>query len=114
MHFVTRQFVCDRLKISRKTAYLMFPTRSRAPLQDTQVVKLLNAKAVGISPVTMIPSNLLTLNEAQAQVTVDNWPITRKRFDRWMEKRVIPHYRLTSHTVRIPSDLFTNWLLENL
>ena len=110
MHFVTRQFVCDRLKISRKTAYLMFPTRTRAPLQDTQVVKLLNASAVGISPVTMIPSNLLTIAEARSRVTVDAAPITVKRFQRWLEKCAVPHYRLTSHTIRIPSDLFETWL----
>jgi len=114
MHFVTRKLVCERLKISRKTAYLMFPTSPRAPLQDVQVLRKINAAAVAVKPVEFIPSNLLTMEEAEGRVVIDGAPIAHKRFLRWIEsaKHALPHYRFSSHCIRIPADLFDAWIAD--
>lgn len=108
MHFVTRKFVCERLKVSRKTAYQMFPKPTRSPLPDSVVLRKLNATAQGIKPVSLIPSNLLTVAEACERLLIDGKPIRRDRLLRWASG--MPHYRLSSHTLRFPTDLFDAWV----
>jgi len=92
----------------------MFPTKPRAPIQDTQVLNKLNAAAVGIPKTEWIPSNLLTLEEAEKRVMIDGLPIAHNRLLRWINKAhaTLPHYRFSSHCVRIPADLFDTWIAE--
>jgi hypothetical protein len=108
MHFVSRKFVCERLKVSRKTAYQMFPKPARSPIPDAVILRKLNAAAVGIKPVSMIPSNLLTADEACQRLLIDGVPIRRDRLLRWASS--VPHYRLSSHCLRFPADLFDAWV----
>lgn len=115
MHFISRKLVCERLKIDRKTAYTMFQCPPYAAMQDTQVLRKLNAcRLGGVKPVEFIPSNLLTAKEAEARILVDGKPIKHKRFLRWVAsaKRALPHYRLSSHCIRIPADMLEAWLAE--
>lgn len=115
MHFISRKLVCERLKISRKTAYTMFKCHPHAVMQNTQVLRKLNESRMGGGkPVEFIPSNLLTMKEAEARILVDGKPIKHRRFLRWVKsaKQALPHYRLSSHCIRIPADLFDDWIAD--
>lgn len=108
MHFVTRKFVCERLRVCRKTAYQMFPWPSWSPLPDAVVLKKLNAAAVHLKPVSMIPSNLLTPDEVCQRLTINGKPITRRRLQGFAPH--MPHYRLSSHCLRFPADVIDIWV----
>lgn len=112
MAYLTRQLICQRLRLGRRQSYrIVFP--SYGPLiNDSEVVHLLNDARRSIpEPFTMLPSDLMTPEELAADPEL-NGAISAHRLLVWTRRRknIPPHFRLTTHTIRFSRSLFFNWL----
>jgi len=104
---VTRQFVCERLKLSPRQSRVIFPPELGGRIFERTVLDVLRNKAVNIpKPPAMIPSDLLTPDELAQELNADReWVLRLIR----NERKTPPHYRLNVHTILIPRAIFLTW-----
>lgn len=111
MHFWTREFVNDTLKLAHRQSYRVVPATASGRIRSDAVLSLLNRSRVGIeAPLSALPDGLLTMDEA-----ADRFGVTAKELRRWTRRtrRVAPHFRINRRILRFPSALLEDWLKEN-
>lgn len=107
MHFMTREMVNERLRLSSSASYrLLAPNRLHMVGSD-EVISLLNRSAVRECGVDFVPSDIVTADELSEETG-----IPAKRLVAWTRrtKNVIPHYRLNKHTTRFRMGSVTEWI----
>lgn len=114
MNLVTRKLLCQRLKISRVHCWRIIG-KVRGNVPEQRVLDILNTHTHYMDELTMIPSDLLTVQEAACTLTVDGSPIDSARLLRWINDpfRCVPHIKFSSHLVRLPACAFAQWVKEN-
>jgi len=108
MHFISREFVCDRLKVSRWASYKLVPPTSIHLISSDDVIALLNGSRRAHEPeVDFIPSDVITAEEAESR-----FGIPAKKLMRWTRRstRVAPHFRINKQTTRFRADTLEKWL----
>lgn len=112
-HYLTRQDVCDRLRMSRWQSY-QFVGPSYGPLVNSDsVLALLNHYRRQIAePLQFVPDDLCTPEELAAELGEPN--ITARAIFNWTrrKKAVPPHFRLSKRTVLLSKRMFVAWLDE--
>jgi len=110
MNLVTRDLICKRLKISRRTCFNLIRS-ANGNVTEQQVLKILNDSASNCHPFTMLPDGLLTVREAADTIKVNGVPITTERLLAWVNEPInrVPHLRITSKSIRIPAAAFEVW-----
>ena len=111
MHFWTREFVNDTLRLARRQSYRVVPATASGRIRSDAVLSLLNRSRIGIeAPLSALPDGILTIEEA-----ADRFGITAKDLRRWTRRirRAVPHFRINRRIPRFPSALLENWLKEN-
>jgi len=111
LHFWTREFVNDTLRLARRQSYRVVPATASGRIRSDAVLSLLNRSRIGIeAPLSALPDGILTIEEA-----ADRFGITAKDLRRWTRRirRAVPHFRINRRIVRFPAALLENWLKEN-
>jgi len=103
----TREFVCERLKISLRQSRCIFPSDIGGRIFDETVVQVLRNKAMYIPNMpTGIPSDLLRPEELAEELGADR-PWVMRLITHKTKK--VPHYRLNEHITLIPRAIFMAW-----
>lgn len=116
MHFLARQFVNDRLRLSVCQSYRIVGRSANAygaRIRSDYIVELLNrARCGNQSVVTDLPNDIVTADEMAAELSESE--ITAADLIRWTNRRrnPLPHYRLNKHTRRFRRANVLEWLKE--
>lgn len=108
MHFVTREFVCERLKVSAWASYKFVPANDIHRIQSDRVIAVLNGSRKAHEPeLDYIPSDIITPEEAERETG-----IPAKTLLTWTRRsvKVPPHYRLNKQTTRFRRSSLSAWL----
>lgn len=112
-NYLKRQFVCDRLRISRVQSYELVGSSYGPRISSDDVLAVLNRARRGMpDAVAWIPHDLLTPEELSAELAESD--ISVRDLLNWTRrtKAVPPHYRFTKRTIRFPRAPFMAWLDE--
>lgn len=116
MHFLSRQFVNDRLRLSVCQSYRIVGRSSNAygaRIQSDYIVELLNRSRCGHQPaLTDLPSDIVTAEEMAEELKESQ--VSATDLIRWTNRRrnPLPHYRLNKHTRRFRRAEVIEWLME--
>lgn len=108
MHYVTREFVCERLKVSLWASYKFAPATSIRRIQSDSVIAVLNrSRKAREKEIDFIPSDIVTPDEASEETG-----IPAKTLVTWTRRAVKapPHYRLNKQTTRFRLSSLNEWL----
>lgn len=111
MHFWTREFVNDTLRLARRQSYRVVPATASGRIRSDAVLSLLNRSRIGIaSPLSCLPDGMLTIDEA-----ADRFGVSVNDLRRWTRRtrRTAPHFRINRRIMRFPAALLEEWLKEN-
>lgn len=110
-HYLNRQMICDRLRLSRRTSYNIVGSAYGSLVSSDEVINLLNrAKRATSEDLNYIPSDLMTADEL---ATALNEPcITASALLAWTRrtKNVVPHFKLTNRIILFSRSRVTSWL----
>lgn len=108
MHYLTRDFVCERLKIGLNASYKFAPATAIHRIPSDWIIKVLNrSRRAREEQLDYIPSDIITPDEA-----ADEFGIPAKCLLRWTRRavKVPPHYRLNKQTTRFRRETLSKWL----
>ena len=113
MHFLSRHFVNDRLRLSVYQSYRIVgePSHYGERIRSDYVVELLNrSRCAGEDMVIDVPSDILKPEEMAAELAESD--ISVKMLMNWTNRtrNPIPHYRLNKHTRRFRRASVLKWL----
>ena len=111
MSLLKRQFVCDRLRLQRRTSYRVIGASRLSLVSSEDVLDLLNgSRCGGMDELPCIPDDLRTPEEMAEEIG----GITAKDLLNWTRrtKNVPPHFRLNSHTIRFSARRLMAWVEE--
>ena len=109
--YLTRQNVCDMLRVSRWQSYQVVGSSYGPRISSDDVLAVLNRARRGMpDAVAWIPHDLLTPEELSAELAESD--ISVRDLLNWTRrtKAVPPHYRFTKRTIRFPRAPFMAWL----
>lgn len=112
-NYLKRQFVCDRLRLSRRQSYEIVGSSYGPRINSDDVLAVLNrSRKGGLAPLQypQFPHDLLTPEELSAELSESD--ISVRELLNWTRrtKAVPPHYRLNKCTIRFPRASFMAWL----
>ena len=112
--FLTRDHVCERLRLTLRTSYRIVGTSYGKFISSDDVLELLNDCRVKVEYAKFLPDDLLTPDEMAEELGCDM--VSGKDLLTWTHRTrpaaIPPHYRLNSHTVRFPKRAFLAWMKE--
>lgn len=109
--YLTRQFVCDRLRISHWQSYQIVGSSYGPRINSDDVLEILNNARRGIAErLQWIPHDLLTADELSAELSESD--ISARELLTWTHrtKSIPPHFRLSRRTILFPRQAFMAWL----
>lgn len=113
-HLLTRELICERLRISRSACYRLLDASRMSLISSDKVCDLLNRSRQGEDMVTLIPSDLVTAEELAVMIAPELHGITKTlRFVKLSSRHVrnpMPHFRLNSHVWRYRVSSVRKWL----
>lgn len=108
MFYVTRQFLCDRLHVSKWASYGLFKATDIGRIPSDRVIALLNgSRKAGEEKLDFIPSDIVTADQLAEETGIPAHSIlvwTRRRV------KVPPHFRINKQTTRFRRSSFAAWL----
>ena len=113
MYYWRREFVNERLGISKTQSYRIVPATESGRIRSDSVLSLLNRARVGVSAaLTVVPADLLTPEQTAARFADSG--VTERDLRRWIRRtrNPAPHFRLNRNTVRFSAGLLEAWLAE--
>jgi len=112
VNYLTRQTVCDRLRLGLRQSYRVVGCSYGALVGSDEVVGLLNRARRACGPLSFVPSDLLTPEELSDRLVEDG--VTAHDLVVWCRrtKNVPPHYRLNRSTIRFRESEFSEWMRE--
>ena len=111
MFYVTRDFVCERLKVSRWASYGIVPSTAIGRIPSDDVVSVLNrSRKADRDVLDYVPSDILTPDEASELTGIPANVLLR-----WTRRsvKVPPHFRINKQTTRFRRESLENWLRRN-
>lgn len=108
MHYVTRDFICDRLKVSTWASYGFAPATSIHRIPSDRVISILNSsRKAHEKEVDYIPSDIITPKEAEEETGIPADTLLA-----WTRRsvKVPPHYRMNKQTTRFRRSSLLEWL----
>lgn len=112
MHFLSRDHVCERLRLTLRQSYRIVGSTYGKYISDEGVLDLLNNCRVQLDYASFIPNDLRTPDEMAEVIDCDM--ICGKDLMNWTHRTrpsgIPPHYRLNSHTIRFPEREFMAWM----
>ena len=110
MHFVDREFVCERLKISPWSSYRILRPTNIHYISTDEVIACLNKSAKREDRLDYIPSDLVTAEDMEKETG-----IPARKLMLWTRRRrkVIPHFRITKAITRFRKSTTLQWLKDN-
>lgn len=108
MFYVTRDFVCERLKVTQRTSYNLVPATNLPHIPSDRVIALLNrSRRAGEEKLDYIPSDIITAEEAETETG-----IPARRLIVWTRRsiKVPPHFRINKQTTRFRRSSLAAWL----
>ena len=112
MYLLSRQFVCDRLRLERRTSYRIINASHLSLINSDEIIEILNESKKGITiQVDNIPTDLRTPSEMASELGIDEqtlltWTLRRT-------KNIPPHYRFNKKTIRYSAKMLTDWVELN-
>ena len=114
-YYLSREFVCDRLRLGLRQSYRLLPSCYEAMISSDDVLALLNngRRMIG-EPFLNIPSDIMTAEELASIPELANSGVTARKILAWTrrEKKIPPHIYANSHTIRFSRQHFIDWLQE--
>lgn len=108
MHYVTRDFVCERLKVSQWASYGFVAATAIHRIPSDRVIRLLNrSRKAREAELDHIPADIITPEEAEAETGIPARTLlvwTRRKV------KVPPHFRLNKQTTRFRRSSLAEWL----
>jgi hypothetical protein len=112
MFLLSRQFICDRLRLERRSSYRIVGVSQMSLVNSDDVLNIINDARRGINdPLHSIPSDLRTPEEMAKEIV----GVTAKMLLNWTQRRtknIPPHFRLNKQTTRFSAKLLLDWLKE--
>ena len=111
MTLLSRQLVCDRLRLQRRASYHIVCASRLSLISSDDILDILNRASRGSRETLRdIPSDLRTPQEMADEIN----GFTPHMLLAWTRrtKNIPPHYRLNSHTVRFSASRLSAWLEE--
>ena len=108
MFYLTRETVCERLKVSLWASYRLVPATDIARIPSDRVIDVINkARRSRQEELDFIPSDIVTPEEAEAVTG-----IPARSLLTWTRRAVKspPHYRLNKQTTRFRLSSLEEWL----
>lgn len=108
MFYVTRKFVCERLRISAWASYGMFRATDIGRLPSDRVIALLNrSRKANEGRLDFIPSDIVTADELETETG-----IPARKILAWTRRsvKIPPHFRFNKQTTRFRRSSFGAWL----
>lgn len=112
-YLVSRDFACDRLRLGLRQSYRVLPSDCGALISTDEILELLNSsRRPYAEPLQHIPTDIVTADELASAPELANSGLAAKRILAWTrrEKKVPPHFRINSHTIRFSRQRFIDWL----
>lgn len=114
MRYLDRDFIRERLRLSRTASYRLVGSSRLSLINSDDVLKLLNnARRGGQEVLAYIPSDIRTADEIAAALHDDgDFAITASMIKRWAHrtKNPPPHFHLNQKTLRFRLATFRDWL----
>lgn len=114
MSYLTRELICERLRLKWRQSYRIVPSSYGSLISSDEVLHLLNVSRRGIAePIAFIPSDLATAEEL-ADDEVLGGLVSPRKILLWTKriKNVPPHFHINNQTVRFSRRSFFAWLDE--
>ena len=117
MHFMSREWLCSRLRLSPRQSYSLVRSGYGPCVSSDAVLSLVNRSRRNIvAPFTFVPSDILTAEELAATPELAESGLTSKNFlvftRRENPSNQPPFLRLNKQTTRFIKSLFLEWLAE--
>ena len=106
MRYCTRNFVCERLRLSKWASYRVFRTKGIPLVLVSEVADMLNGCACGMPEVHDVPQ-LMTPEEAEMETGIPKALLVR-----WSRRKrdPLPSYRINKQTTRFRRERVAEWL----
>lgn len=114
---VSRDFACDRLRLGLRQSYRVLPSDCGALISTDEILNLLNSsRRPYAEPLLHIPDDIMTADELATTPELASSGVTGKRLLAWTRrtKKIAPHFRFNSHTIRFSRKRFIDWLQGGL
>jgi hypothetical protein len=112
MYLLSRQFICERLRLERRSSYRIVGVAQISLVKSDDVLDIINVARRGIdNPLESIPSDLRTPEEMANEIV----GVTAKMLLNWTQRRtknIPPHFRFNKQTTRFSAKLLIDWLNE--
>jgi hypothetical protein len=112
MFLLSRQFICNRLRLERRSSYRIIGASQMSLVNSDDVLDIINVARRGIdNPLKTIPSDLRTPEEMASEIK----GVTAEILLNWTQRRtknVPPHFRFNKQTTRFSAKLLKDWLNE--
>jgi hypothetical protein len=117
MHFMSREWLCRRLRLSPRQSYSLVRSGYGPCVSSAAVLSLVNRSRRNIvEPFTFVPSDILTAEELAATPELAESGLTSKNFlvftRRENPNNQPPFLRLNKQCTRFVKSLFLAWLEE--
>ena len=117
MHFMSREWLCRRLRLSPRQSYSLVRSGYGPCVSSDAVLSLVNRSRRNIvTPFTFVPSDILTAEELAATPELAESGLTSKNFlvftRRENPNNQCPYLRINKQTTRFVKSLFLAWLEE--
>jgi len=112
MHLVSREFLCERLKLSRWASYKLVPATSIRLISSDDVIALLNSsRRAREDEVDFIPSDVIKAEDAEVE-----FGIPARKLMLWTRRsrNVAPHFRFNKQTTRFRKETLRKWIDRRL
>ena len=112
-YLVSRDFACERLRLGLRQSYRILPPDHGALISTDEILDLLNSsRRPSMDLLLHVPEDIVTADELVTVPELANSGLTAKRVLVWTRrtKKVPPHFRLNSHTIRFSRKRFIDWL----
>lgn len=116
-YFMSREWVCRRLRVSMRQSYSLVKSGYGPCVSHNAVLALVNKSRRNISaPFTFVPSDIMTADELAATPELAESGITSRMLLIFTRRENLnnrpPHIRPNKQTTRFVKSLFLEWLAE--
>lgn len=102
--YCPRDFVCEKIQISRWQSYTLFEPTDSGLINLDKVIAFLNRARRNDEALTFLPSDIVTMDEAEKSLELPGATIKK-----WLKKKC-PHFKINSHTIRVRLSSIKKWL----
>ena len=110
MPYMTRQKVCERLRLGLRQSYRLIGGAGRSHLLDAEkIISALNRAHRPAARIDFVPSDMATPEEAVETAGLEG--VTPRMLTTWCRRtrNAPPHFRFNGHTIRFRTSELAAW-----